>query len=67
MYSIRVTNDVIKKAKGITRPVMRRLTHQQYHNTLLKGQQYDYPQTTLQSENHEIYTVRQLKANPEFP
>ena len=62
MYSIQIADDVIKKAKGVTKPVTRRLTHQQYLQTMFEGKQYDYPQTTLQSKNHEIYTVKQLKA-----
>ena len=58
LYSYKMDNDEteIKKCKGITRAVIKKLTHENYKNTLFGEKDKRVNMNVIRSYKHEIYT-----------
>ena len=62
MYAFRVGGDTTKRAKGITRAVVRdNITWEDYYNCLFDDKIQSNIVTNIRSTNHMINTVRTLK------
>lgn len=62
-YTFRTVKDeVTKKAKGVKKNIVRRLiTLEDYRNALFERSITTREQTTIQSKNHNIYTVKRRR------
>lgn len=58
LYCIKSTNSVIKKAKGIKKPVTKRLDIQKYKNALICNESHRETMYVIRSQNHRVFTQK---------
>lgn len=66
MYSYKVDGEdsEVKKAKGLTKQITKKITFDDYKKCLFEGDEYKHvykKQKTLRSENHQVYTYQENK------
>lgn len=61
MYAFTTQDDVSKKAKGVTKAVVKGLGFEDYKNTLLAQEVVVKPMNAIRSYRHEVFTVTMHK------